>query len=83
MNWPDWWDWEIELTPHVEKRMTQRGFNELALRGMIQRARGLAQDTNTGHYVVDTTLRGARWAVIVEPDPDTHTVIIITAYTVS
>ena len=83
MNWPDWWDWELELTPHVEKRMTQRGFNELGLREMMQRALGLTQDTNTGRYVVDSTFRGTRWAVIVEPDPDTHTVIIITAYAVS
>ena len=83
MDWPDWWDWELELTPHVEKRMAQRGFNELGLREMMQRARGLVQDTNTGRYVVDTTFGGARWAVIVEPDPETHTVIIITAYAAS
>lgn len=36
MAWPHWWDWEIELTPHLEKRMEDRGFTELDLRGMLQ-----------------------------------------------
>jgi hypothetical protein len=25
---PEWWEWELELTPHVEKRMEDRGFTE-------------------------------------------------------
>ena len=83
MDWPDWWDWELELTPHVEKRMSQRGFNEAGLREMMQRARGFTQDVISGRYTVDTAFRGARWAVIVEPDPDTRTVVIVTAYPVS
>jgi hypothetical protein len=27
-DWPHWWDWDVELTPHVEKRMEDRGFTE-------------------------------------------------------
>ena len=83
MNWPEWWHWELELTPHVEKRMAQRGFNEVALREMLQGARGLQVDVEPGRYVVDTMHHGSRWSVIVEPDPSTHTAIIITAYPVS
>ena len=23
-DWPDWWDWELEFTSHLEKRMKDR-----------------------------------------------------------
>ena len=29
--WPHWWDWELDLTPHLLKRMEDRDFNELDL----------------------------------------------------
>ena len=32
MTFPEWWDWELELTPHVEKRMEDRSFSEVDLR---------------------------------------------------
>lgn len=35
MNWPAWWAWELEITPHVEKRMEPRGFTEIELREML------------------------------------------------
>jgi hypothetical protein len=31
-NWPEWWEWELELTAHLEKRMLDRDFNEIDLR---------------------------------------------------
>ncbi|MGH8474366.1 MAG: hypothetical protein ACRER2_01100 [Methylococcales bacterium] len=37
-DWPEWWDWEIELTPHLLKRMEDRNFNEVDLREMLQRS---------------------------------------------
>ncbi len=40
VTWPAWWEWEIELTPHLEKRMEDRDFTEVDLRAMLQRARG-------------------------------------------
>lgn len=30
--WPDWWEWEIDLTPHLLKRMEDRDFSEVDLR---------------------------------------------------
>lgn len=27
-SWPEWWHWEIELSPHLLKRMADRGFSE-------------------------------------------------------
>jgi hypothetical protein len=32
---PDWWDWELELSPHLLKRMTDRRFTEIDLRRML------------------------------------------------
>ena len=29
VTFPEWWDWELELTPHVEKRMEDRTFTEV------------------------------------------------------
>jgi hypothetical protein len=29
---PRWWEWEVELTPHAEARMDERGCSELDLR---------------------------------------------------
>jgi hypothetical protein len=28
MPWPDWWKWEPELTPHLEKRVDYAGSGE-------------------------------------------------------
>ncbi len=36
MNRPKWWDGELEITPHVEKRMIQRSFTEVELREMFR-----------------------------------------------
>lgn len=38
---PGWWVWDLELTPHVLKRMEDRGFTEVDLRRMIDDARDL------------------------------------------
>ena len=35
---PEWWEWDLEITPHVEKRMEQRDFTEIDLRRMLDSA---------------------------------------------
>jgi len=42
----------MELTPHVEKRMDDRGFSELDLREMLDRATGLRPGVVGGLVVV-------------------------------
>jgi hypothetical protein len=42
-EWPGWWDWELELSPHLLKRMTDRRFTEIDLRRMLERASGYCQ----------------------------------------
>lgn len=82
MSWPPWWEWELELTPHLERRMEDRAFNELDLRTMLHVARGSRPDVVEGRFVVETEHRRAPWEVIVEPDEVTHTLVVITAYPV-
>lgn len=38
---PDWWSWDIELSPHVLKRMVDRSFTEADLRLMLEGATAL------------------------------------------
>lgn len=35
IDWPQWWDWELEFSPHLLKRMVDRSFNEIDLRSML------------------------------------------------
>ena len=76
MPWPDWWEWELELTPHLEKRMEDRDFTEVDLRAMLEQAEV------EGRWVIETRHRRHRWHVIVEPDPVEHLLVVVTAYSV-
>jgi hypothetical protein len=49
-TWPVWWEWELELTPHLERRMEDRAFTELDLRAMLERAAGLRADVVDGRF---------------------------------
>ena len=82
MRWPNWWAWELELTPHVEKRMETRGFNEAELRQMLEQAIGYGPDFVDGRFVIDTSFRSRKWEVVVEPDEIDHLLVVVTAYKV-
>lgn len=79
-DWPTWWAWELELTPHLLKRMEDRGFNEVDLRSMLQRARSLNRNVVEGRWVVKTRHADRDWDVIVEPETDSELIVVITAY---
>ncbi len=83
VSWPDWWDWEIELTPHLEKRMDDRDFSEVDLRAMLEHAHGHRPDVVEGRFVIETEHKRAQWEVIVEPDEIDHLLVVVTAYRVS
>ena len=80
MAFPDWWDWELELTPHVEKRMEDRGFTEVDLREMLERAAGYRPDLVEGRFVIEARSKGKKWEVVVEPDQVEHLLVVVTAY---
>ena len=79
---PDWWEWELEITSHAEKRMEQRDFTELDLRRMFDSAMGIREDHFEGRWVVETTYEEDPWEVIVEPDSDETLLVVITAYAI-
>lgn len=51
---PSWWDWDLELTPHVLKRMADRRFTEIDLRAMLEGASGYRHDIIEGRWVIET-----------------------------
>lgn len=79
-EWPAWWEWEIELTTHLVRRMTDRGFSETDLREMFAAAATLSLATEPGRWLVGTTHAGRPWTVVVEPDRDARSIVVITAY---
>lgn len=81
--WPEWWDWELELTPHLEKRMVDREFTEVDLRAMLERASGHRPDPVEGRFVIETEHKRSPWEVIVEPDEIDHLLVVVTAYPVN
>jgi hypothetical protein len=82
MNWPEWWSWDLEFTPHLLKPMVDRRFNEADLRLMLEEAKGFRPDVVECRYVVETTHAGRSWEVIVAPDEVEQVLLVITAYPV-
>jgi len=79
-RWPAWWEWELEFSPHLLKRMADRRFTEIDLRVMLGRATGVRRDHEPGRWIVETRHRRRAWYVIVEPDPEAELLVVITAY---
>lgn len=81
--WPEWLEWELELSSHLFKRMADRDFNEVELRRMYAAATGVRAELEPGRWVLETRHRRAAWEVVVEPDPTMQVVVVVTAYPVS
>ena len=60
--------------------MEDRGFTEVDLREMLERAVGFRPDVVDGRFVVETRFRGRKWEVVVEPDETAHLLVVVTAY---
>lgn len=81
-RWPEWWQWELELSPHLLKRMVDRRFTEVDLRRMLEVAQRYRKDVVVNRWVVVTRHRRRRWEIIVEPDWDARLLVVVTAYPV-
>ncbi len=82
MRRPVWWDWDLELTPHVLKRMLDREFTEVDLRQMLEDASSLKRDVEEGRWVATSRHRRRAWEIVVEPDSAERVLVVITAYPV-
>jgi hypothetical protein len=80
VRWPEWWGWDLELSPHLLKRMTDRGFSEVELRSMMELAAEARPDEHPDRWLVITKHEGKHWEVIVEPDVADRILVVITAY---
>ena len=81
-KWPTWWEWELELSPHLLKRMTERRITEIDLRSMLDAATSIRRDAEPGRWVIGTVHRRRAWSVILEPDPHARVVVVVTAFQV-
>lgn len=79
-TWPTWWEWDLEFSPHLLKRMIDRGFTETDLRVMMEHATEVSRDVVPGRWVVATKHHGRPWQIIVEPDTLDVLLVVITAY---
>lgn len=75
-----WWDWDLELSPHLLKRMIDRRFTEVDLRRMLEHASQHSPDIVEGRWVIKVRRQGRNWDVIVEPDFDQKVLVVVTAY---
>jgi len=79
-KWPDWWNYDLVLSPHLIERMQDRGFSEIDLRTMIEDAGGFHPSIVPGRFLVTTRHAGKVWEIVVEPDEVEENLIVITAY---
>ena len=79
-QWPDWWSWELELSPHLLKRMVDRSFSETDLRQMLEDATGYHPNHEEGRFAIETFRDGRVWEIIVEPDEQEQILVVVTAY---
>jgi Domain of unknown function (DUF4258) len=78
--WPEWWDWELELTPHLLKRMAERRFSEVDVRAMLHEAHGLRPAESPGRWIAESKHENDAWEVVIEPLFDERILLVITAY---
>ena len=62
--------------------MEDRNFNEVDLRTMLEHARAYGPDIVEGRWVIVSQHNRHALEIIVEPDSDVHTLVIVTAYPV-
>ena len=82
-TWPEGWEWELELSSHLFKRMASRDFTEIEVRDMLSKASGFRRDVVPGRWIIETRHKRKPWEVIVEPDADAQVLVVVTAYLVS
>lgn len=80
--WPEWWEWEVKISAHMQKRFAKRDFTEIDLRRMMENARNFRADYHEGRWIIETRFRQRPWEVIVEPLADEVKLEVITAYEV-
>jgi hypothetical protein len=63
--------------------MEQRGVTEVELRAMLDRATGFEPNVVEGRFMIHARHSRRPWIVIVEPEDDFNTLVVVTVYEVS
>lgn len=62
--------------------MVDRRFTEVDLRTMLQLAQEYRQDVVPQRWVIEARFEGRSWEIVVEPEPERATLVVVTAYPV-
>jgi len=77
---PEWWEWPLAFTAHVESRMEERQFSEVELRTMLTDATRIVSARRPGRFLVTSRQGGKPWVVVLEPDEDEQLLFVVTAF---
>lgn len=80
---PEWQDWDLSFTAHVELRMEQRGVTEVDVRAMLEGVTQYDPSVVTGRFMLRASHKRRAWTVVVEPDPDVRQLVVVTVYETS
>ena len=78
--WPDWWEYEVVISPHLADRMADRDFTETDVRAMLEDASGYRASVVPGRFLIETHRESQPWEVVVEPDELERSLIVVSAY---
>ncbi len=79
MDWPEWWEWDLDFSSHADKRMSDRVLSEPELRAMLGDATRIVEQRH-GTYIVEAFNDGRRWEIIVAPDNEKRVIVVVSAY---
>lgn len=81
--WPEWWEWELDISDHANEYMPVREFTEVDLRRMMEHATNYRPDILEGRWRIEVHFQGQPWEIIVEPVAEKKLLVVVTAYDVN
>ena len=81
--WPEWWEWELDISDHASEYMPVREFTEVDLRRMMEHATNYRPDILEGRWRIEVHFQGQPWEIIVEPVAEKKLLVVVTAYDVN
>jgi hypothetical protein len=78
-QWPEWWEWELELRPYTYKRLKERDCTDIEQTAYDGNATTYEAAKIEGRWVVETQFQRARWKVVVEPAEEKQKLVVVTA----
>jgi hypothetical protein len=77
---PEWWEWPLAFTPHIESRMEERSFSEVDLRTMLTKVSRVTAARRPGRFIAFTRHGRQPWVIVLEPDWDERLLFVVTAF---